>query len=289
MRFPRGFLWGAASAAYQTEGSPAGDGKGPSIWDVFSHKPGATFQGHTGDTACDTCRRWESDMDLMAELGIPNYRFSLSWPRVLPDGTGRVNEAGLAFYARLVDGCLCRGIEPWVTLYYWDLPQTLEGRGGWRVRETAEAFANYAKIVAAHFRGRVRHYFTLNEPQCVSVLGYGTGEHAPGLRLGLARYSNATQISCWPTAWRYPLSGKPTRRPGWDLPPRGISVILIQTTPLTSRPREHSASPLGGTTAPGSCSTTSGSWTQCCWAGSPVPGMRRCCGPRRGSPLLIWR
>ena len=186
MRFPLGFLWGAASAAYQTEGNPAGDGKGPSIWDVFSHKPGATFQGHTGDTACDTCRRWESDLDLMTGLGIPNYRFSLSWPRVLPDGTGRVNEAGLAFYDRLVDGCLRRGIEPWVTLYHWDLPQTLEDRGGWRVRETAEAFANYAKIVAAHFRGRVRHYFTLNEPQCVSVLGYGTGEHAPGLRLGLA-------------------------------------------------------------------------------------------------------
>lgn len=185
MRFPQGFVWGAACASYQVEGSPEADDKGPSIWDIFVHRPGNTFMGHTGDTACDSYHRWEADLDLMVHLGIQNFRFSLSWSRIFPSGMAAVNKAGLAYYDRLVDGCLSRGITPWITLYHWDLPQALEDKGGWRSRETAKAFCQYASLVARHFRGRVRHYFTLNEPQCSSVLGYGAGEHAPGLRLKL--------------------------------------------------------------------------------------------------------
>lgn len=183
--FPFDFQWGVASAAYQIEGSPMADGKGPSIWDTFSHQLGATYMGHTGDLACDSYCNWETDLDLMTQLGISNYRFSISWPRILPSGVLPVNQAGLAYYDRLVDGCLARGITPWITLYHWDLPQALEDAGGWLSRETAAAFREYAAFVVRHFKGRVNHYFTLNEPQCISVLGYGTGEHAPGHRLEL--------------------------------------------------------------------------------------------------------
>lgn len=184
MKFPADFIWGAASSCYQIEGSPSADGKGASIWDTFTRKPGAVYMGHTGEIACDTYHQFETDLDLMAQLGIANYRFSISWPRIMPDGRYPVNEAGLAYYDRLVNACLVRGITPWITLYHWDLPQALEDEGGWLNRETAVAFQDYAALIAEYFRGRVTHYFTLNEPQCATVLGYGTGDHAPGLRLG---------------------------------------------------------------------------------------------------------
>lgn len=183
--FPSDFQWGAASSSYQIEGSPQADGKGPSIWDTYVQQPGAVHMGHTGDLACDSYHRWETDLDLMVQLGISNYRFSISWPRVMPAGVGPVNQAGLAYYDRLVNGCLDRGITPWITLYHWDLPQALEDAGGWRNRNTAAAFRDYAALIVRHFRGRVSHYFTLNEPQCISVLGYGSGEHAPGYHLTL--------------------------------------------------------------------------------------------------------
>lgn len=192
LEFPKIFIWGCASAAYQIEGAPAEDGKGPSIWDVFSHKPGAIAGGFTGDVACDAYHHLDEDLDLMQTLGIPNYRFSVSWPRVLPEGTGEINEAGLAYYDRLVDGCLVRGIVPWITLYHWDLPQALQDRGGWEVRETAEAFAAFSRIIADHFRGRVRHIMTINEPQIIVGLGYGIGLHAPGLKLPADR-----MFGCW--------------------------------------------------------------------------------------------
>lgn len=179
------FIWGAATASYQIEGAMDADGKGLSIWDVYSHTPGKVYKNDNGDTACDSYHRLEEDLALIGELGVRHYRFSISWPRIIPDGDGAVNEKGFDYYDRLVDGLLERGITPWMTLFHWDLPQSLEERfGGWRSRKTAEAFGRFAKIVAEHFKGRVKNWFVLNEPQCFSVLGYERGIHAPGLRLG---------------------------------------------------------------------------------------------------------
>ncbi len=180
--FPQGFLWGAATASYQIEGAWDEDGKGESIWDRFSHTPGKISDGSTGDVACDHYHRREQDLDLMAELGLQAYRFSIAWPRVIPQGRGKVNEAGLDFYDRLVDGLLARGITPFVTLYHWDLPQALQDEGGWPRRSTAEAFVNYADVVSARLGDRVKHWITHNEPWVASFLGYGMGVHAPGIQ-----------------------------------------------------------------------------------------------------------
>ncbi len=181
MKFPDDFIWGVASSSYQIEGAACEGGKGLSIWDNFCKIPGKIAGGHRGDIACDAYHRFEQDIALMASLGIKNYRFSISWPRILPLGKGEINAAGLAYYDALVDCCLAHGIEPWPTLYHWDLPAALEG--GWENRACAQAFADYAGIVAEHFKGRVRHYFTLNEPQCAVALGYESGTHAPGKTL----------------------------------------------------------------------------------------------------------
>ncbi len=183
MGFREGFFWGAASSAYQTEGSWDADGKGPSIWDTFCHIPGHIARGETGDTACSGYRRMEEDVALLRELGLTAYRFSISWPRIFPEGRGYVNQKGLAYYDKLVDLLLENKITPFVTLYHWDLPESLEREGGWQNSRTAEAFAGYAALIARHFDGRVCHYITLNEPQCFLSLGYGEGIHAPGLRL----------------------------------------------------------------------------------------------------------
>ncbi|MFI6824706.1 GH1 family beta-glucosidase [Micromonospora sp. NPDC050187] len=182
LRFPEGFVWGAATAAYQIEGAAHDDGRTPSIWDTFSRTPGKVFQGHTGDVACDHYHRYRDDVALMAELGLQAYRFSVAWSRIRPDGTGPVNPRGLDFYDRLVDSLAERGIDPIVTLYHWDLPQILEDRGGWTNRETAEHFAEYATAVHARLGDRVRTWTTLNEPWCSAYLGYGSGIHAPGVQ-----------------------------------------------------------------------------------------------------------
>ncbi|MCM8746175.1 GH1 family beta-glucosidase [Thermomicrobium sp. CFH 73360] len=181
-RFPDGFLWGTATAAYQIEGAVHEDGRGLSIWDTFSHTPGKTFEGHTGDLACDHYRRWPEDVRLMQELGTPAYRFSIAWPRVFPKGAGVVNERGLAFYDRLVDALLEAKITPFVTLYHWDLPQALQDQGGWAERATAEAFAAYADVVARRLGDRVRYWITHNEPWVVAYLGHYQGVHAPGIQ-----------------------------------------------------------------------------------------------------------
>src|SRR5690606_8437112 len=186
LRFPDGFLWGAATAAYQIEGAAREDGRGPSIWDTFSHTPGRVVEGHTGDVACDHYHRYRDDVRLMAELGLKSYRFSIAWPRIQPTGSGPVNQAGLDFYRRLVDELLAHGIEPWVTLYHWDLPQPLEDAGGWPIRDTAARFAEYARIVVEALGDRVRFWTTLNEPWCSAFLGYGSGVHAPGRREALS-------------------------------------------------------------------------------------------------------
>ena len=178
--FPDGFVWGAATAAFQIEGATTEDGRGPSIWDTLCARPGAILDGSDGSVACDHYHRWESDLDLLASLGLTAYRFSLAWPRVMPTGRGAINEAGLAFYDRLVDGMLERGITPYATLYHWDLPQALEDDGGWRNRDTAYRFADYAAITQFRLGDRVRHWATLNEPWCSAFLGHASGEHAPG-------------------------------------------------------------------------------------------------------------
>jgi beta-glucosidase len=179
-RFPPGFLWGAATSAYQVEGAAREDARGESIWDRFSHTPGHVRNGDTGDVAADHYHRYRDDVALIAELGLGAYRFSVAWPRVLPEGRGAVNEAGLDFYDRLVDALAERGIAPFVTLYHWDLPQALEDAGGWPVRETAEAFAAFAHVVASRLGDRAAAFVTINEPWCVANLGYRTGVHAPG-------------------------------------------------------------------------------------------------------------
>jgi beta-glucosidase len=179
-RFPAHFVFGVASSAYQIEGAVAEDGRGPSVWDRFSHEPGRTANGETGDVACDHYHRLDEDLDLMQELGLDAYRFSVSWPRILPEGTGRVNEAGLAFYERLVDGLLGRGIRPVLTLYHWDLPLALHDRGGWTAPAAGGWFADYAALVAARLGDRVTTWVTLNEPQVFTFTGYARGSHAPG-------------------------------------------------------------------------------------------------------------
>ena len=185
MGFPKDFIWGAASAAYQVEGAVNEDGRTPTIWDIFSHTEGKTFGGHTGDTACDHYHRCAEDIGLIAGMGVRHYRFGIGWSRVLPEGSGKVNQRGLSFYDRLVDTCLEHGVLPHITMYHWDLPQILEERGGWRNRDTARAFAELCGVAAEHFKGRVQNYFTLNEPQCAASLGYGSGLHAPGKALEL--------------------------------------------------------------------------------------------------------
>lgn len=188
MSFPEGFLWGVASSAYQIEGHSTADGGGKSIWDTFCHTPGKIAYGDHGDIACDHYHRFEEDIALMKQLGVHAYRFSTSWARIDPNGDGNWNLAGLAFYDRIVELCLQNDIIPYITLYHWELPQAVEYRGGWRVRETASAFARYAGRMASHFKGRVSHYFTLNEPQCTVSLGHETGVHAPGMQLDIRGY-----------------------------------------------------------------------------------------------------
>jgi beta-glucosidase len=178
--FPKDFVWGAATAAYQIEGAAGAEGRGPSIWDTFSHTPGKVAGGDTGDVACDHYRRHADDVRLMRDLGLAAYRFSVSWPRVLPAGAGAVNAAGLDFYDRLVDELLAARIAPYVTLYHWDLPQALEDAGGWAVRDTAYRFAEYVEVVAGRLGDRVGTWMTLNEPWVAAILGYGIGAHAPG-------------------------------------------------------------------------------------------------------------
>jgi beta-glucosidase len=184
VRFPQGFLWGSATAAYQIEGAVAEGGRTPSIWDTFSHTPGRVATGETGDVAVDHYHRFREDVALMARLGLTSYRFSVSWPRitpqVTPDELGPVNAEGIGFYSDLVDELLEHGISPSITLYHWDLPQALEDAGGWAERRTAVRFAEYAEVVAAALGDRVPLFITLNEPWCSAYLGYASGVHAPG-------------------------------------------------------------------------------------------------------------
>ncbi len=184
--FPNEFIWGAAAAAYQIEGAWNVDGKGPSVWDMLTEQPGRIWNQHTGKVACDHYRRFRDDVRLMKEVGIKAYRLSVAWPRVIPQGKGAVNSAGIGFYDRLVDELLEAGIQPWVTLFHWDYPYELFLRGGWLNPESPAWFAEYTKVVVDALSDRVSHWITLNEPQCFIGLGHLAGEHAPGLKLGMA-------------------------------------------------------------------------------------------------------
>jgi len=182
IQFPDGFVWGVATSSYQIEGAWDEDAKGESIWDRFTHTPGNIEDGSTGDVACDHYHLWQEDIALMKSLNIQSYRFSISWPRILPTGEGSINQAGLDFYSKLVDGLLEAGIQPAVTLYHWDLPQAMyEEYGGWESRRSVEAFVNYADVVSRHLGDRVKMWITHNEPWVIAFLGYEHGEHAPGL------------------------------------------------------------------------------------------------------------
>lgn len=181
-RFPGDFLFGVATASYQIEGATKADGRKACIWDAFSNMPGRVYQGHNGDVACDHYNRWEADLDLIKEMGVSAYRFSIAWPRIIPDGTGRVNETGLDFYDKLVDGLKDRGIKAYATLYHWDLPLALMGDGGWAARSTAYAFQRYAKLVMARLGDRLDAVATFNEPWCSVWLSHLYGIHAPGER-----------------------------------------------------------------------------------------------------------
>jgi beta-glucosidase len=182
IHFPSDFVWGGATSAYQVEGSVGADGRGESIWDRLCRKPGAIEDGSSGDVACDHYRRYREDVALMRTLGLKAYRFSVAWPRILPSGRGALNPRGLDFYSRLVDCLLENGITPFATLYHWDLPQSLQDEGGWAARATAEAFAEYAEVVAQRLGDRVKTWITINEPWCVSLLSHQLGKHAPGVR-----------------------------------------------------------------------------------------------------------
>jgi beta-glucosidase len=185
LAFPPDFLWGCATSAYQIEGAVAADGRGPSNWDIFSHTPGKTHQGETGDVAADSYHLYKDDVKLLKELGAKTYRFSLSWSRIFPDGRGKPNAAGLAYYQRLIDELLNNGIEPYVTLFHWDLPQALAG--GWQSRDTAKAFGDYAAFASRKLSDRVRHFMTTNELVCFTDLSYQIGQFAPGLKLAAAQ------------------------------------------------------------------------------------------------------
>ena len=179
--FPADFVWGASTSSYQIEGAVDQDGRGKSIWDVFSHTPGHVKNGDTGDVACDHYHRWRQDIDLLSCGNFSGYRFSTAWPRILPSGSGAIEQRGLDFYDRLVDGLIANGLAPWLCLYHWDLPQALQVRGGWLDRDTCEKFADYASIVSKRLGDRVKHWAILNEPNVHALFGYGTGTHAPGL------------------------------------------------------------------------------------------------------------
>jgi beta-glucosidase len=182
--FPNNFLWGCATASYQIEGAANEDGRGPSVWDTFSHTPGKVFQGDTGDVACDSYHRYKEDVQLLKSLGAKGYRMSISWSRVFPSGKGKVNQKGLDYYNRVIDELLANGIQPYVTLFHWDLPQALPG--GWRSRDTSKAYGDYAAFMAKHLSDRVQHFFTINEFVCFTDLSYAVGKFAPGLQLSPA-------------------------------------------------------------------------------------------------------
>ena len=194
-KFPEGFLWGSATASYQVEGAVKEDGRGPTIWDTFSHTPGKTHNGDTGDVADDDYHRYKQDIAIMQELGLKTCRFSIAWSRIFPDGTGKPNPKGIDHYEKVTDALLAAGIAPYCTLYHWDLPQALQDKGGWQNKDTAKAFADYAGYTAGKLSDKISHFMTMNEIRSFTELGYGNGQHAPGLRVGRKGLAEVNHIA----------------------------------------------------------------------------------------------
>lgn len=233
--FPAGFSWGVSTASYQIEGAANEDGRGRSIWDTFSHEPGRVSNGDTGDIACDHYHRLDEDLDLLADLGVQVYRFSIAWPRVQPGGRGQANQAGIAFYNRLIDGCIARRIKPVPTLYHWDLPQALQDNGGWTNREIIDAFADYAAILFDAFGDCVQVWTTLNEPWCSAYLGHRIGVHAPGIADEHAAAAAHHHLLLSHAAAVEQLR---TRQPGAKI---GIALNLMHIYPASDHPDDVAA------------------------------------------------
>jgi beta-glucosidase len=234
--FPQGFLWGSATASYQVEGAIHEGGRGTSIWDTFSHTPGKTFNGDTGDVADDFYHLYPKDIELMKSLGVKTFRFSVAWTRIFPNGTGAPNQQGVDFYRRMIEALLAKGIQPFCTLYHWDLPQTLQDKGGWEKRDTAKAFADYAGYTAGKLSDLVSHFMTMNEMSTFVELGYGTGTHAPGLKVGQKRLAQLNHY----VVLGHGMSVQAIRaqtRPGTKI---GIADNITATTPVIESP-EHIA------------------------------------------------
>jgi beta-glucosidase len=236
VRFPDGFGWGVATASYQNEGAVTEGGRSPSIWDTFAHTPGRVGDGSTGDVACDHYHRYREDVDLMADLGVGFYRFSLAWPRLQPEGRGALNRDGVDFYERLVEALLEHGIEPWVTLYHWDLPQVLQDAGGWPERDMAHRFAEYASAVYERLRDRVRFWTTFNEPWVAAFAGHANGMHAPGLRDAQAALRSAHHMMLG-----HGLALRAMREQADARSQFGITLILQPALAASQEPRDVAA------------------------------------------------
>ncbi len=234
--FPKNFVWGFATSSYQIEGAVHDDGRGEANWDQFSHTPGSIADGSTGDVACDHYHRYAEDVELMRSLGVNAYRFSIAWPRIVPQGTGLVNQAGLDFYDRLVDALLKAGITPYATLYHWDLPQVLEDRGGWTNRDTAYAFADYSRAVVSRLGDRVRQWMTHNEPWCTAFLGYYYGMFAPGIK----NFGSALQAS-HNVLLSHGLAVQVIREIGGAQAQAGIVLNLAPAYAMTASPEDVAA------------------------------------------------
>jgi beta-glucosidase len=235
--FPSGFFWGSATASYQVEGAVHEDGRGPSIWDTFSHTPGKVHNGDTGDVADDYFHRYKEDIALMKMLGLKTCRFSIAWSRVFPDGTGAPNPKGLDFYKRMTDELHANGIEPYCTLYHWDLPQALEDKGGWQNRDTAKAFADYCGYTVHNLGDRVTNYMTMNEMRTFVELGYGNGTHAPGLRLDAAKLAQLNHY----VVLAHGMAVQAVRAAGKGNTRVGIADNAEATTPVIETPENIKA------------------------------------------------
>ncbi|TXH36580.1 MAG: beta-glucosidase [Rhodospirillaceae bacterium] len=233
--FPPDFTWGASTSAYQIEGAVAEDGRAPSIWDTFSHQPGRIITGENGDVACDHYHRYAEDVGLLAQGGFKAYRFSVSWPRILPQGKGAINRRGLDFYDRLVDALLAKGVTPWICLYHWDLPQALQDLGGWTNRAITDWYADYARIVAHRLGDRVQHWAMFNEPNVHAIFGHAIGSHAPGLTgwdnyLAAQHHQNLAQGKG--------IAALRSERASWQL---GTVISLQPVRAATTRPADEEA------------------------------------------------
>ena len=230
MRFPKGFLWGSATASYQVEGAVKEDGRGVSIWDTFSHTPGKVQNGDTGDVADDEYHRYGEDVALMKDLGLKTARFSIAWPRIFPDGRGKPNPKGIDHYRRVVDSMLAAGVEPYCTLYHWDLPQPLQDKGGWENPDTAHAFGDYAGYVAGQLGDRIRHWMTINELRSFTEAGYRDGVHAPGLQVGAQRFAQLNHY----TVLAHGLGVQAIRANAKATPQVGLADNAIATCPVVA-------------------------------------------------------